>query len=118
MTEVIDMNDISTRIYERRKALGLTLEQVGDAVGVGKSTVRKWETGAIENMRRDKIQKLAAVLQMTPGQLLGWEKQKAPAVREKVDLSDDETALVEMFRRVPKNQRKLVLQLIRAALEK
>ena len=41
-------------IKSRRLELGLTLEQVGQKVGVGKSTVRKWETGDIENMKRDK----------------------------------------------------------------
>ena len=53
-------------IFERRKALGLTLEDVGNAVGVGKSTVRKWEKGMIKNMKRDKIAALAKLLQMDP----------------------------------------------------
>ena len=43
-----------------------TLEQVGDLVGVGKSTVRKMETGDIENMKRDKIVKLAKALRVSP----------------------------------------------------
>ena len=34
----------------KRMEKNLTLEQVGNFVGVGKSTVRKWETGMIENM--------------------------------------------------------------------
>lgn len=42
-------------IKSRRKELGITLEQIGDIVGVGRSTVLKWERGMIENMRRDKI---------------------------------------------------------------
>lgn len=58
--------DIGEKIKTRRIALGLTLEDVGDAVGVGKSTVRKWELGMIKNMRRDKIEKLARVLGMDP----------------------------------------------------
>lgn len=56
-----------------RQQKGLTLEQVGEYVGVGKSTVRKWENGMIENMRRDKIAKLAAVLGTTPDYLMGWK---------------------------------------------
>ena len=36
-------------IHARRKELGLTLEQVGDVVGVTKNTVRQWENG---NMHR------------------------------------------------------------------
>ena len=47
--------DIGKRIKELRLAKGMTLEELGNKVGVGKSTVRKWETGIIENMRRDII---------------------------------------------------------------
>ena len=57
-------------IYNRRKELGLTLEQVGIGVGVGKSTVKKWESGAIANIKRDKITNLANVLQISPFMLL------------------------------------------------
>ena len=60
------MCEIAKKIHARRKELGLTLEEVGQAVGVGKSTVRKWENGMIQNMRRDKIAALADVLQMDP----------------------------------------------------
>ena len=71
-------------LYEKirllRKNLGLTLEEVGDYVGVGKSTVRKWESGIIANMRRDKIAKLAEVLHTTPAYLMGWPEEPAPVV--------------------------------------
>ena len=54
--------EMKDKIKQRREELGLTLEEVGNIVGVGKSTVRKWETGDIANMRRDKIAKLAVAL--------------------------------------------------------
>lgn len=50
----------------RRQELGLTLEDVGNYVGVGKSTVRKWEHGDIENMKRDKIALLSKILKLSP----------------------------------------------------
>ena len=59
---------------ERRKELGLTLEDVGKAVGVGKSTVRKWENGLIKNMGRDKIALIASVLQISPVLLVPSDK--------------------------------------------
>lgn len=65
------MSDVGNLILKRRKELGLTLEEVGNAVGVGKSTVKKWETGLISNMRRDKIALLAKVLQIDPTNLIG-----------------------------------------------
>ena len=64
------MCEVANKIRSRRIELGLTLEEVGQAVGVGRSTVRKWETGMIKNMGRDKIAKLAAVLQMNPVELV------------------------------------------------
>lgn len=60
-------------IYNRRKALKLTLEDVGKYVGVGKSTVKKWESGLIANMRQDKIVLLAEILQINPVSLITGE---------------------------------------------
>lgn len=71
--------ELSEKIKMLRIQSGLTLEEVGNIVGVGKSTVRKWESGEIANMRRDKIALLAKALHVTPGYLMGWE---ADAVNE------------------------------------
>ena len=72
------MDRIGEIIYERRKELNMTLEEVGKAVGVGKSTVRKWENGMIKNMGRDKIAALAKVLQLDPVSLVpmpvNWQR--------------------------------------------
>lgn len=70
-------SDLSRKIRDLRQLHGLTLEQIAQQVGVGRSTVRKWETGLISNMRRDKIAKLAAALHTTPGYLMGWEDDPA-----------------------------------------
>ena len=109
---------MSQRIKDLRREKGLTLEQVADVVGVGKSTVRKWETGMIANMRRDKIAALATALGTTPAYLMGWkeddnEKNITPS---KPELTEGEEALLELFRKVPEGQQELVLQMIRAAL--
>lgn len=64
------MCEIANKIKSRRLELGLTLEDVAQAVGVGRSTVRKWETGMIKNMGRDKIAALAKVLQISPVDLV------------------------------------------------
>ena len=64
------MCEIANKIKSRRLELGLTLEDVAQAVGVGKSTVRKWETGMIKNMGRDKIAALAKVLLINPVELV------------------------------------------------
>ena len=57
---------IGEMINEKRKALGLTLEAVGQAVGVSKATVSRWESGDIRHMRRDKIEALSSLLGLSP----------------------------------------------------
>lgn len=68
--------NMARKIKELRQEKGLTLEQVASIVGVGKSTVRKWETGMIANMKRDKIAALAKALGTTPIYLMGWEEEQ------------------------------------------
>lgn len=113
--------DMAKRIRELRKDRNMTLEQVANIVGVGKSTVRKWETGMIANMKRDKIAALAKALRTTPAYLMGWKtesniEEKNPP-QDKMDLSEGEKILLELFNKVPEDQQKLVLQMIRAALK-
>ena len=65
--------NIGELIHNRRIELNLTLEEVGNAVGVSKSTVKKWEDGFISNMRRDKIAALSKVLRINPVSLINGE---------------------------------------------
>lgn len=64
-------------INKRRLELNLTLEDVGNAVGVGKSTVKKWESGYISNMKRDKISALAKILNLNPVVLIMGEESES-----------------------------------------
>lgn len=60
------------KIHFLRVDLNLTLQELGDKVGVGASTVRKWETGYIKNLRTDKLQALADALNTSVDYLMGW----------------------------------------------
>lgn len=87
---------VNELIANRRKELGLTLEEVANKVGVSKSTVKKWESGFIKNMRRDKMGLLAEALQLSPMDLL----EDAPATDGYYD--DPDTAeLAEKLRTDP-----------------
>lgn len=66
--------DIGDKIHQLRIANNMTLEELGNKVSVGKSTVRKWEQGIIQNMKRDKIDLLARALNCSPAYLMGWEE--------------------------------------------
>lgn len=66
--------NVGNLIKNKRKELNLTLEDLGNLVGVGKSTVRKWENGMIENMGRDKIALLSKALNISPLTLLDLDE--------------------------------------------
>ena len=72
--------DVGNLIKNKRLEKNMTLEELGNLVGVGKSTVRKWENGMIQNMRRDKIEKLAKALGVSPLDILG-QPQLVPKER-------------------------------------
>lgn len=90
--------NMAERIKYLRKTKGLTLEDIASNVGVGKSTVRKWETGMIANMRRDKIASLADALGTTPEYLMGWSKENSP---DELVLTEGEKKLILLFRKLP-----------------
>ena len=60
------------RIHELRNAKGMTLEELGKSIGVGKATIKKYENGIIENIPSDKISAMATVLDSTPQYIMGW----------------------------------------------
>lgn len=72
------MADVGNIISTQRKRLGLTMKEIAEAVGVAEATVSRWESGDINNMRRDKIAKLAAVLNLSPIKILGIEETPTP----------------------------------------
>jgi SOS-response transcriptional repressor LexA len=73
--EVLTMKEeeqsVGKIINARRTELNLTQKEVADFVGVSEATVSRWESGQIDNMRRDKIASLATVLKISPLAIMG-----------------------------------------------
>lgn len=57
------------RRYRRRS--GLSMEELGRLLSVSRQTVFRYESGAIENIPRDKIRRMAEILKVSEGELLG-----------------------------------------------
>lgn len=103
---------LSDVIKARRKALGLTLLEIANRVGVAEATVQRWESGAIKNIRYERIIKLAEVLETTPSALMGWEESETPPP---IPSKDDE--LLSLFSKLPKELQDSVIEQIKAALK-
>lgn len=73
--------DVGQRIKARRKALGLSAEQVAAQIGVSPATVYRYESAGIVHMKTDKLGPIAHALQTTPAYLMGWtDDADIPAV--------------------------------------
>ena len=109
--KVVIYMDMGQKIKSLREEKGMTLEELGNIVGVGKSTVRKWETGMIANMKRDKIAKIANALGVEPAYLMGWEdnlnKNSADLV---VDILSDSNLVerIEKLRKLNKEHQQTI----------
>lgn len=57
-------------LKERRIELGLTMLEVAKLVGVSEATISRYESGNIKNMRRDRIEKYASALKVSPSSFL------------------------------------------------
>ena len=83
-------------LAKRRKDLGLTMKQVADAVGVSEGTVSRWESGAIANMRRDRIWALSKVLNVSPNFIMTGEDNTNPLPSNVVPLTKNKTKKVPL----------------------
>lgn len=116
--------NVKDYIYSRRKQLNLTLEDVATHVGVSKSTVKKWETGFIKNMRRDKLALLAEVLQIPPTTLLNDEcSEKNSTISflletNETNLTDDEKIFLEKFRKLSHDDQMLLFGIMDSFIDR
>jgi len=106
----------------RRKELGLTLEDVGKACGVGKATVQRWESGDIENMKADKIASLANVLRVSVARLMGWEEEpkKSPPADDwggEEERAQEIRETMEIVKQLPEREQRIVLESVLGMVE-
>lgn len=73
MSTIIDDITINEVIKKRRNELNITQAELAQSCGVGISTIRKWESGDLDQMKRDKIALLAKALNISPLVLFGLE---------------------------------------------
>ncbi len=88
----MDLKLVGQIIHNRRKELGLTLEDVGDYLGVYKSTVMRWEKGEFGTFKRGHIYLLSKVLHMPVETIMGLETtesvEDAEIVKQRIRLNN------------------------------
>ena len=110
------MSTIGENISRIRKHLGMTQEELARRMGYkSKSTINKIELG-INDIPQSKRVQFSEVLGTTPAQLMGWEENDEMNSPSEADLSEGEQMLLDLFRRVPEDKQRMLLDMIRVAL--
>ncbi len=89
--------EIYERIMNRRKELGLTADEVADALGVSRSTIYRYESAYIEKVPLSSLEPLAKVLQTTPHYLMGWDNAPAAGPATTEDLSREALVIARAY---------------------
>jgi transcriptional regulator with XRE-family HTH domain len=75
----LDYNEIAKKLAYRRKQLGYSYADLADVTGMSRSTLQRYETGAIKNIPITRLKALSAALDMDPNELIGIEEENSPA---------------------------------------
>lgn len=67
---------IGERIRQRRKFLGLSVDELAEKLGKNRATVYRYESSDIEKLPTTVLKPLADALKTTPAYLMGWEDDK------------------------------------------
>ena len=90
----MDVMAIGSRIKEARSLRGLTMAQLGEKAGINKSSIKRYEDGAISKPRLPALNAIARALDVNPAWLLGLSGDILP-VAETPDLPLELHEIVE-----------------------
>ncbi len=108
LTYIMDMKKLTfnDRIILRRKELGLTQQQLADAVGISGVSVYKWEAG-INTPKGKNLFSLAEALRCSPTWLLNGTDSDEPLKVEELlpRLDDRQKLLLDLFDSLPESEK-------------
>lgn len=100
-----EISEIIERIRKQRDKMGFSYQDLSEKTGLSKSTLQRYETGAIKNMPIGKLEIIAKALEVSPIYLMGWEKQ----IKE---LNDNEKQILELYNNLDSDGKKVALEML------
>ncbi|MBZ0312295.1 helix-turn-helix domain-containing protein [Clostridium butyricum] len=98
MKHIDKINSIAENVKHRRMELKLSYQDLASKTGLSKSTLQRYESGAIKNIPLDKFQLLADALEIDPEILLGLNKENLVSTNR--NLTKKEELLLENFNKL------------------
>ena len=108
------MYNLYDRIQELCKKRGVSGSRMCLELGLSKSTLSDIKSGKKKGISTDNAKKIATYLGVSVGYLLGQEKKEAP---DQLVLTEGEEAFIKLLRRVPAEDRPIVIEKILSELD-
>lgn len=87
-------NKIGERIKKIRTDKGLTLQELGEKVGLSHASLSKYESGDVSNIPITRIYDISRALQVEPSSLMGWndeESSQEKLIKRLIELTENNT---------------------------
>ena len=108
----------STRLAQALAIRGMKQTDLCNKTGIPKSAISQYISGAFEP-KQDRLSLIAQALDVDPVWLMGYDvpmEKEQKTSPDKLELTEGEKLVLDLFRRVPEERQDLVLQMIRVAL--
>jgi transcriptional regulator with XRE-family HTH domain len=109
---------VSERLQEALRITGTKQIELSRLTKIDRGTINNYLTGKYEP-KQDKLSIIADALNVDPVWLMGYDvpMEREKKTPEKLELSEGEEMLLDLFRRVPVESQQMVLDLIKAVLK-
>ena len=117
----MNMNIFAARLKEVRQERGVSAKELGEALGINKATIHRYEKADFKGIKTHLLDAIADYLKVNPDYLIGASDNKHTAKEAEdllADITDNEKLMLELFRRVPADDQQMVIDMIRIALNR
>ena len=92
-----DVKDVGRRIYEARKAAGMSMKELAKRIDVNQSSIARYEAGKFNRVGMDILINIAKALDMDPKELIGLESSEEITITQKDerDIAKDLESIME-----------------------
>jgi len=102
----------AARIALRRKQLSMNQEDLASMIGTSQKQVSKYENG-VNDPTGDVLANMAKALETTSDWLLGLTDIMEKPMRDKSDLSEEDTAVINIYHQIPRDDRAKAMDVLR-----
>ena len=83
------------RLKELRTEKKLSMDEVGEYIGVGRANIYKYEHGIVVNIPADKLEKLARLFRVSKSYLMGWTDDRDGNISNRVEVEVTDRAYTQ-----------------------